>query len=113
MTVGAGTLGNLVEKYQDARKYWLFCMSLFIKIFQNRELYFELRGLKAKMGQHRDPSAGMLLIELPNPDSLPLLKLAYSTGRWEISREIKLGHLRGQKNEGSQISWTLPTSVLP
>jgi hypothetical protein len=76
MTTGAGTLGNLVEKYQDARKYWLFCMSLFIKIFQNREFYFELRGLKAKKGQCRDPSAGMLLTELPNPGSLPLLKLA-------------------------------------
>lgn len=76
MTIGAGTLGNLVEKYQDARKYWLFCVSLFIKIFQNRELYFKLRGLRAKKGQCRDPSAGMLLTELPNPGCPPLLKLA-------------------------------------
>lgn len=39
MAIEAGALGNLVEKYQDGRKYWLFLVSLFSKVLQNRDSF--------------------------------------------------------------------------
>lgn len=117
MAIEAGALGNLVEKYQDGRKYWLLLVSLFSKVLQNRDNFdLSWAGWKQKRDNTETPSAcGQDCWGWVNRASHRIAKPRISAPS-KISIKVKeMGNQQGDKTGTAERpeKWRKPDSLVP